>query len=92
MKRYQVFRNAFDAYMSGSVIRTDESSTSIYYNVEDPNSKKMHAVKLQIKNRVLLASCDCTNQTLNIKQLPVCSHIITALVRAMYDYGKTKKT
>jgi len=79
--------------MSGKVWKDSESDTSIYYTVTDANSGKDHQVALEFdeSNKIIKMRCDCTIASLKCKHLPLCSHMMAAIQRAVYDLGRPKR-
>ena len=71
----------------------NETENGIYYFVEDMNSKKEHLVMLKYDGRsqTTSISCDCTLQALKIKHLPLCSHILAAMMHAGFQLGRPPK-
>lgn len=91
MKRYLAFRKAYHMYVAGQVWKDGESDTKVYYTVTDCDSKKDHQVTIEMDNQVLKLSCDCTVASIKSKHLPLCSHMMAAIQRSVYELGKPKR-
>ena len=93
MKRYSIFKNAYNAYLSGNVWKDGESETRIYYTVTDSHSGKEHQVIIEFDetNKIIKMRCDCTIASLKCKHLPLCSHMMAAIQRSVYDFGRPRK-
>lgn len=93
MKRLDVFRNAYFMHESGLVRKDSESDRCVYYSVTDGHSKEDHQVIITLdeESKVIKITCDCTSASIKSKHLPLCSHMMAAIRRAMFEYGRPKK-
>jgi len=92
MKKLTIFQNAYKMHQGGFCRETDRSETKIYYEAEDLVSKKVHMVIISLTDKkTISASCDCTIASMKAEQNPICSHMMTCIMRSVFDNGRRKE-
>lgn len=93
LMKSQIFSNAYHIYQGGFIKIERISDTTIYFEVEDLNSGKIHNVSLGYDERSQTTglNCDCTIQALKIKHKPLCSHMVAAILYSGFQLGRPKR-
>lgn len=93
LNELSVFKNAYLIYHGGLIQLDEKTENATYYAVTDPDSEKEHIVTIYFdsNNKVIKLSCECTIQSLKCKQLPLCSHMMAAVVQSMFDLGRQRR-
>lgn len=89
----RIFKEAYKIYQGGFLKVKETTNSSIIYEVEDLNSKKIHLVTLKYDFTAKTASidCTCTIQALKSKHKPLCSHIVACIMHAGFQIGRKQR-
>jgi len=92
MGRLTVFKNAYRLRHDGLVKQTAKTENAIYYEIEDFHSGKIHSTIIKLtEHKIINFFCDCTSSSIKSKFYPVCSHSMSALVDAIFTFGRPKR-
>lgn len=93
LEKLSIFKNAYYMYHAGVVRLDTQTDNKLYYLVQDAVSEKEHSVIISFneQKKIVQIQCDCTSNSLKLKHLPFCSHMMVATIQAVFKLGKPKR-